>query len=61
MKKHIFYFDALRALAIISVIVLHATAMLKFSMPSNMTHVFRFDVIVKRYVIIHLELELTCF
>ena len=47
MKKHIFYFDALRALAIISVIVLHATAMLKFSMPSNMTHVFRFDVIVE--------------
>lgn len=46
-KKHIFYFDALRALAIISVAVIHATGMLQFTMPVNMNHVFTSNVVIE--------------
>lgn len=46
-KKHIFYFDALRALAIISVAVIHATGMLQFTMPADMNHIFTSNVLIE--------------
>lgn len=49
MGKRIFYFDALRALAIICVVVIHVAAQVRVLMPADMNHVFTGGVLLEAF------------